>query len=77
MTKRITSLPRVGYTIREVAQQLGMRYDTVRVMCRHDMIPCARLGRTYVIPASWLLDMDAGVVQQWIDAHGAPEDSGE
>jgi excisionase family DNA binding protein len=45
---------RVTYTVREVADYLGLHYHTVLVMTHSGEIPSRYFGRHIRIPASWV-----------------------
>ena len=47
------NLPRIGFTVRETAEQLGKTEGAVRQLINREVIPAIRVGGTVYVPAAW------------------------
>lgn len=68
MAKRKPQAP-LGYTVRQVAERLGINYRTLLRQVQADNVPAIRIGssRLYVIPAKWVEEATAGIYAQWLE----------
>lgn len=57
MSTEINHLPRVTYTVAEVASMTGLSQVLVRKRIRLGLIPSTKVGDRRLIPASWIASL--------------------